>query len=225
MTAPHQIPPAVAEVARSLRAIADLVERWTVTLDRAFTAHRGALTATAVDRIVKPNVEEMLADTDSDIAGAGFIAADSLVSGARTFMAWWQGPDVERVDALANLSTSEETRYLDADWYRLPVQSGRLTITGPYVDLLCTDEFALTYTAPIGWGGPAGPVGVAGVDVTVSALERRLTRRLAAVADTAALVNDEDRIIVTVSPLVTPGDFAAASEQRWDVGRGLFVIA
>ncbi|MBM7368361.1 cache domain-containing protein [Gordonia hydrophobica] len=224
MAALHQTPPEVAKVARELTDLSDRVERWTVALDYALAAHRGVLTAVAVERIVKPAVETMLADAGSEIAGAGFVSAAGLVSGNTDFMAWWQGPDIERVDALANLSTSPEARYRDADWYRNPVESGRLTVTGPYVDLLCTDSFALTYTAPVGWSRPEGPVGVAGVDVTVSALERRLTRTLAAVAGTASLVNAEDRIIVTTSPLATPGDFAAPPEHRWPLGHGLSVV-
>ncbi|WP_062391435.1 cache domain-containing protein [Gordonia phthalatica] len=218
-------PPEVAEVARSLAMISDRVQRWVVALGHSLAAHHGTLTAAAIDRIVKPDVDELLADPESAIAGAGFIATENLVSGSKTFMAWWQGPDCERVDALANLSSATAGRYVDADWFRLPMSSGRLHITGPYVDLLCTDAFALTYTAPVTWHRSPDPAGVAGVDVTVATLERRLLRMLTAVAPTAALVNAEDRVIVTAAPLVTPGDFAVDPQHRWDVGHGLAVIA
>ena len=225
MTSSHHTPPEVADLARSLTVVSDRVQRWVTSLGHSLAAHPGTLTAAAIDRIVKPGVDEMLADPESAVAGAGFIATENLVSGSTTFMAWWQGPDCERVDALANLSASSEGRYLDEDWFRLPISSGRLHVTGPYVDLLCTDEFALTYTAPVSVHPSADPVGVAGIDVTVATLERRLLRMLSAVAPTAALVNSEDRIIVTASPLTTPGDFATAVERRWDVGHGLSVIA
>lgn len=225
MRSSQPTPPGVAEVAQSLAEISDRVQRWVVALGHSLAAHHGALTAAAIDRIVKPDVDALLADPDSAIAGGGFIATENLVSGSETFMAWWQGPDCERVDALANLSSSTQGRYLDADWFRSPMASGRLHITGPYVDLLCTDEFALTYTAPVTWHRSPAPAGVAGVDVTVATLERRLSRTLTAVAPTAALVNAEDRVIVTASPQVTPGDFAADPRHRWDVGHGLWVLA
>lgn len=225
MTASQHTPQEVVDVARSLGEIADRVQRWAASLGEALTAHRGALTAAAVDRIVKPDVDALLLDPESAVAGAGFIATDGLVGGSRTFMAWWQGPNVERVDAIANLSETADGRYVDADWFRGPMASGALTITGPYVDMLCTDEFALTYAAPVTRGGAERPVGVAGVDVTVATLERRLLRTLTALAPTAALLNGEDRVIVAASPSVTAGDFAATPTRRWDVGHGVSVVA
>ncbi|NLG46475.1 cache domain-containing protein [Gordonia sp. (in: high G+C Gram-positive bacteria)] len=224
MTAPRKTPPEVTEVARSLTPQSDQVQRWAVTLGRSLTARRGPLTGAAIDRIVKPDVEAMLA-ADPDIAGAGFVAAEGIVGADRNYMAWWQGPEADRVDAIANLSASTPGRYRDTDWYRIPLTSGRLTVTGPYVDLLCTDGFLLTYTAPVEWGRPEGPLGVAGVDIAIPSLERLLARKLAAVSATASLVNNDDRIIVTVSPQASPGDFAEPSDQRWTIGHGLSVIA
>lgn len=225
MTVPRKTPSPVTEVARSLTPLSDQVQRWAVALGRSLIARRGPLTGAAIDRIVKPDVEAILADPDTEVAGAGFVAAEGVVGDGRNYMAWWQGPEVDRVDAIANLSASTRGRYRDTDWYRIPLASGRLTVTGPYVDLLCTDSFLLTYTAPVEWGREEGPLGVAGVDIAIASLERRLTRKLAAVSATAALVNSDDRIIATVSPLASPGDFAAASDDRWAIGHGLSVIA
>ncbi|MGB6247215.1 cache domain-containing protein [Gordonia sp. (in: high G+C Gram-positive bacteria)] len=217
-------PPAVSEVAHSLAAFSHGLQRWAIRLEHELAAHRGVLTAVAVERIVKPAVDAMIADPTSDIAGAGFVAAPGLLGNDRYFMAWWQGRPAERVDPVANLSESAPERYLAADWYRDPIRTGLLTITGPYVDFLCTDEFALTYTAPVGPNRPAGPAGVVGIDVTAAALERRIARLLKAVSADAALVNAENRTIVTSSPLVAPGDLLDGQSPSWPIGHGLSVV-
>lgn len=218
-------PPTVAEVARSLTAITDALQRWSVSLGHSLAAHRGTLNVAAIERAVKPTVETLLAAPESSVAGAGFIAAPGLLNSDRYFMAWWQGLGIDRVDPIANLSDAARGRYLNADWYVNPVRTGRLAITGPYVDLLCTDEFSLTYTAAVDTFRSDAPAGVVGIDVTVAALERRIMAPLKAVAAGAALVNVENRAIVTASPLVAPGEFLDVPTQTWDVGHGLSVVA
>ncbi len=214
-------PSEVADIAATMNAFADRVQRWSADLGRALDAHSGALSAAAVDRIVKPDVEAMLADSTANIAGGGFVAASGLLPSGGSFMAWWQGDAVDRVDALANLSMTAAHRYLDADWYRGPISTGQLTVTGPYIDLLCTDEFALTYTCPVPWTGASA---IAGIDVTVAALERILFRPLSALGDRAALINAEGRAIVTAAPAEVPGDFVDTDRVTWPLNHGLAIV-
>ncbi|WP_341268360.1 hypothetical protein [Gordonia malaquae] len=217
-------PKEVVAIAATMDSFAERVQEWSVQLGRKFAAHRGALSATAVDRIVKPDVEVMLADPDANIAGGGFVAASGLLPSGGSFMAWWQGESVDRVDALANLSMTAANRYLDADWYQGPVTTGRLTVTGPYIDMLCTDEFALTYTCPVTWPGAPTTTSVAGIDVTVADLEKILYRELAALGPDAALINAEGRAIVTASPAELPGDFVTTDRTTWPLNHGLAVV-
>ncbi|GEE01500.1 hypothetical protein nbrc107696_19460 [Gordonia spumicola] len=211
----------MTDIAAVMDTFPSRVQEWSTALGRTLDAHAGALSAAAVDRIVKPDVEAMLAEVGAHIAGGGFVAASGLLPSGGSFMAWWQGESVDRVDALANLSMTAANRYLDADWYRGPISTGRLTITGPYIDLLCTDEFALTYTCPVPWSGAPA---VAGIDVTVADLEKVLTRPLASLGPHAALVNAEGRAIVTASPTELPGDFVDTDRPTWPLGYGLSVV-
>lgn len=157
----------------------------------------------------------------ANIAGGGFVAATGLLPSGGSFMAWWQGESVDRVDALANLSMTAANRYLDADWYRGPITTGELTITGPYIDAMCTAQFALTYTCPVPWSGAPA---VAGIDVTVADLEKILVRPLTALGERAALINGEGRAIVTASPTELPGDFVDTDRTTWPIGHGLAVV-
>ncbi|MGB3709588.1 cache domain-containing protein [Gordonia sp. (in: high G+C Gram-positive bacteria)] len=217
--------PEAAAVARSLAEISTSLQRWSVSLGHSLAAHRGTLNAAAIERAVKPTVAEVLKADDSVVSGGGFIAAPGLLNSDRYYMAWWQGTGVDRVDPIANLSDAARGRYLTADWYVTPISTGHMAITGPYVDLLCTDEFSITYTAAVDTYRPDGPAGVVGFDVTVAALEHRILTSLKTVSPGAALVNSEDRAIVTSSPLVAPGEFIRDSAQRWDVGHGLSIVA
>ena len=77
---------------------------------------------------------------------------------------------MERVDALANFSPHATSRYIKAEWFKLPMATGQPHVTGPYIDLLCTDEYVLTFTHPLYKDGDFA--GVVGLDVTAQSLER-----------------------------------------------------
>lgn len=183
-----------------------------------------SVTGGAIDRIIKPEVETILADAGLDAAGAGFIGNFGLLGENRSFISWWQGTGIDRVDALANLSTSSQGRYLRADWFRDPLNTGRLTVTGPFIDMLCTDEFILTFTTPVRWRGHPEVAGLAGIDVTVSTFERRSLPVLRRLGEEAALVNTEDRVIAAVPVRLAAGDFAPQVTRSWPIGSQLRAV-
>ncbi|NMO05287.1 hypothetical protein HH308_29120 [Gordonia sp. TBRC 11910] len=191
-----------------LTTVEGRIAQWALDVGRAFDAHAHKLTGAAIDRTIRPVVADMLSDSDIRLAGAGFIANVGLLAPDRSFIAWWQGDDMERVDALANVSTTSQSRYLDAEWFRTPLATGKLAITGPYIDLLCTDEFVLTFTVPVYWRGEPSIAGIVGLDVTVATLERVSADALRSVGPSAAIVNAEGRIVVSASPRCSSGDFA-----------------
>ena len=63
--------------------------------------------------------------------------------------------------------------YTTLAWFEEPRRTGERGITGPYVDYLCTDQYTLTFTAPLA-SDDGGFLGVAGVDVLARWFEQHL---------------------------------------------------
>ncbi|MET4096127.1 hypothetical protein [Arthrobacter sp. UYCu712] len=128
---------------------------------------------------------------------------------------------MEHVDALANFSANSISRYVRAEWFRIPVETGQAHATGPYMDFLCTDEYVLTFTHPV-FCRPDGPVaGIVGIDVTVQRLERGAMALLRRIGDRATLASPDGRAIVSAAADIAAGDLAAAGDQCnvYPVGR------
>jgi len=181
----------------------------------------GKVTGTAVDKLIRPVVEELVQLTDGYAAGAGFIANAGLLGPERSYIAWWQGPDLEPVDALANFSPNAISRYVKAEWFRIPVETGEAHVTGPYVDFLCTDEYVLTFTHPVfvRHDRPAG--GIVGIDVTVQRLERGAMPALRRIGSRATLASADGRAVVSAAPDIDAGDLIAPAGRciKYPVGR------
>ncbi|MFJ3958214.1 cache domain-containing protein [Arthrobacter sp. NPDC090010] len=162
------------------------------------------VTSTAVDKFIRPSVDELLHQPGSPFAGAGFVANLGLLAEDRSYIAWWQGDDMERVDALANFSPQPVSRYMRAEWFRVPVSTGKPHVTGPYIDLLCTDEYVCTFTQPVFRSGSVA--GIVGMDVTAQKLELLVLPLLRTLGDAAAMVNSGGRAVVAASPSTDAGD-------------------
>lgn len=170
----------------------------------AWLAATPRITSTTVDKFIRPAVEALLHQPGSPFAGAGFVANLGLLAPDRSYIAWWQGDDMERVDALANFSPQPISRYMRAEWFRVPVSTGLPHVTGPYIDLLCTDEYVCTFTHPVFREGLVA--GIVGMDITAQNLEVMALPLLRALGPDAALVSDAGRAIVAVASSVDPGD-------------------
>jgi hypothetical protein len=116
-------------------------------------------------------------------------------------MAWWQalGADreVRRLDPGAT-GGGYVRSYEDIEWYRVPRDSGAAHMTGPYVDLLCTDQATLTFTAPLVLDGRFA--GVVGADVTVPTFERAVGAALTAAGEGAIVLTAEGRVAASTDP-------------------------
>ncbi len=203
---------AVAELDASITGIENRLTEWAADTGTALAAMSGKVTGTSVDKLIRPVVEELVQRPDGYAAGAGFIANAGLLGPERSYIAWWQGPGLERVDALANFSPNSISRYVRAEWFRIPVETGQAHVTGPYVDFLCTDEYVLTFTHPV-FTHPDGPVaGIVGIDVTVQRLERGATPALRRIGSRATLANADGRAVVSAASDIDAGDLIAPDE-------------
>ncbi|GAA1853004.1 cache domain-containing protein [Microbacterium koreense] len=161
------------------------------------------LTAARVDELVKPHAGAIMDDAGEPVYGAGFIATVDLLDDAPSHLAWWQGEDRRKL-VFPPQSVKQGIDYRELEWFRVPLMSGRSHIAGPYVDYLCSDEYTMTAATPVRAGGRFA--GVAGLDVVVEAIERRLTPPLRALGAELVLVNGVDRVLVSTDPRYGAGD-------------------
>lgn len=156
-------------------------------------------------------LQRLLADLlgrEQDIWGMGFVAAPFVVDGLERYMAWWQ----RHTDRVARLRLNFDPTsidvydYLQMDWYRLAQHGQARVAYGPYVDYSGSDMYTITATVPVIADGTF--LGVAGADLAVGPVERKLIEVLRHSARDAVVVNTERRVI-------------AANTPRWIVGSRL----
>ncbi len=99
--------------------------------------------------------------------------------------------------------------YLQMDWYQLAQRGQQRVAYGPYVDYSGSDMYTITATIPVIADGTF--LGVAGADLVVGDVERRLIEVLRHTDEDAVVVNTERRVI-------------AANTPRWLVGSRLDTV-
>ena len=183
----------------------DAVRRVVDEAEAVIARLRGALAdpAVALDAAAALAVVERVMTAEltarTVVFGGGYVVAPARLG--QPLMAWWQAlgstREVRRLDAGAT-DAGYVRSYEDIEWYRVPADTGAAHMTGPYVDLLCTDQATLTFTAPLVVGGAFA--GVVGADVTVPAFERAIGDALRAAGAGTLVVTSEGRVAASTDP-------------------------
>jgi DNA-binding FadR family transcriptional regulator len=188
------------ELARVLAALEDLGARF------------AALRAVRREDLapLRETILAVIAGHEELVTGAGVITAPGLLADAPRWLEWWWlgagGPEALRVNL--DPAAPDFYDYTTADWYETPRRTGRPWMSGPYVDYLCTNAYAVTLAVP------CGELGIAAADVLVASLERRVAPALAALGRPAALTNAAGRVIAANSAAVAPGQRLALDGAR-----------
>ncbi|MEH6782210.1 MAG: cache domain-containing protein [Rhodoglobus sp.] len=164
----------------------------------------GPLSSQQLDSLVEPHALATVALPDVHVYGAGFIAAGGLLTDERNHLSWWQGDDPKRLLLAAQSVNKEHIDYSELEWFRVPMETGRGHVAGPYVDYLCSDEYTITIAAPVHIDDTF--VGVAGLDLLIDSVERQLLPKLAELGDKVTLVNSVGRVVVSTDPRHATGD-------------------
>lgn len=183
------------DAVRQVVAQADaVIARLQGALGDAAVALDGAAALAVVERVM---VAELAAR--HIVFGGGFVVDPERVG--QPLMAWWQALGdvraVRRLDAGAT-DGGYVRSYEDIEWYRVPADTLAPHMTGPYVDLLCTDQATITFTAPLVVDGAFA--GVVGADVTVPAFERAVGPALRSAGEGALVVTAEGRVAASTDP-------------------------
>ena len=158
--------------------------------------------------IVRTWATHLLTDHAGLVAGAGVVLAPGVLSDAPRWIEWWwrgaSGPERLRVDL--DPESAEFVDYTLMEWYCRAEHTRRWTITGPYVDYICTHEYTFTLSAPLYCEGRF--LGVAGADILAAQVERLVLPDLARMERDAIVVSAAGRVIASNTSRVLPGEVA-----------------
>ncbi len=139
-----------------------------------------------------------LVDGELELDGLGFLAEPWAVFGSEYWVGWWRLA-ADRVVAddghVVDPARDDFYDYAAHEYFTVPRTSGRLAAEGPYVDYGGTNDYTVTFAAPVVCEGRF--LGVAAADLAVAAIERRLAPWLAASDQACVVVNAERRVILT----------------------------
>lgn len=188
------------------------LEQWADLVERYADRPDGVADRAELDLLVEQFVRGEFADSNGCVIGAGFVSAPHFLG---WHLAWWLGGQNAAarglpVTGIRHLETVEDPLdesfrdYTALEWWRVPAQTKRRHITGPYVDYLCTDEYTLTLTLPVYRHGTE-LIGVVGIDLSVDEIERDLVPRLDAGAVAATVINASGRVVVSTDAHLATG--------------------
>lgn len=170
---------------------------------------------------VQPRLRRALLDGQGLLRGAGVVLAPAQLMDAALWIDWWVIDDDGAMQPTLfdfNEYSLDYYDYTDAAWYLGPRDGTDRSLVGPYVDFNGLNDYIVTATTPVLVEGRF--VGIAGVDLSVDKVERRLVSVRRALADDdfrgeVTIVNDVDRIVASTSAQHIAGSLLRAA----DVGR------
>ncbi len=173
--------------------------------------HRGAVAqdrspTTADLSTIRPTVLAHLS-TQPRLAGTGVIAAPGVLADQPRWLEWWRRPptDGDPLPLTVDLDTGNigSYDYPHAPWFDVPYRTGRRVVVGPYVDYAGTDEYILTFAAPV--SSDAGFFGVAAADIRTNDFERAMLPTLNSEGPATVLVNATGRVLASNTPAAIVG--------------------
>ncbi|GAA2103981.1 cache domain-containing protein [Streptomyces albiaxialis] len=168
---------------------------------------------------LRPTVLARLAAPGGILAGTGVIAAPDVLADRSRWLEWWRLPH-DRKGEPSPLSVDLDPysvggyEYPAAEWFEIPRRTGQKAVVGPYVDYAGTDEYILTFAAPV--LSEAGFFGVAAADVRATDLERAALPLLHATGPGTLLVNPSGRVLASNTPAVVAGSLAPPGHPAGD---------
>lgn len=156
---------------------------------------------------LEPYVRGCLGEQEGLFHGGGFVAAPHLLADAAWWLEWfaWDSGRIQRLVPQTDPHGAHFFDYTLMPWYAVPQQGAGPTITGPYVDYLCTDDYTLTFTEAV-HDAEGTFVGVVGADVRVLAVEEAFLAYLRRSRSVVVIVNTLGRVVVSNSAQLLSGD-------------------
>lgn len=202
-----------ADAASVLTAVADETDRLLTSLEglaqragpllRA-RRHRPPPTVAGLSALDGYLVAALTADAAA--TGIGIVTGPGILADRERWIHWFWSPPgrpAERLRVNVDPLSCDGYDYTTTAWYRRGREAGTASLTGPYVDYVCSNEYVITMTVPMGEG--AGFVGLAGLDVRVAHLEGLLLPGMLELGATVVVVTAEGRVVSSSSERFPPG--------------------
>ena len=214
--------------ARSLAVRVDELGTWVEKtvgdLAARVAAQLSGPTPRRADLDLAVHCQGLLEQREIPLAGAGFVAETRALVDAPYWLEWWTAEPEVGIESCKKLAADTDPAsvgfrdYTELPWFVTPRQTGRIHVTGPYVDYVCTDQHTLTVTQPVVVDGVF--LGVAGVDVLAATVERLLRGPLDTASGVLVLVNRVGRVVASSDPGHVVGDLVRAlPDDPWFTGR------
>lgn len=145
-------------------------------------------------------------DEHPHYSGAGFLAEPGTLTDADRHLEWWQSDSSgghSRLVLDLDPDSPDGYDYVAMEWY-VGSKAGRPSVRGPYLDYAGADRFILTFATPVVVDGVF--VGASGADVLMAAFDPMLFEHVRQGSAELALVDRDDRVIVSNSPDVAPSE-------------------
>lgn len=135
--------------------------------------------------------------------GVGLIFQRELMAASSPELEWWirENDKITRQEFVNDPDSPLFYDYEQLEWFRGGFGAEARTVAGPYIDYLGVNDYVTTWTMPFVIHHKT--VGVVGIDLKISTVEKILIPKLIKAVDRrAALVNENKQIIVsTIGPL------------------------
>jgi hypothetical protein len=149
---------------------------------------------------IQPRLQIELRNSHGLLRGIGVVLAPGVLMDARLWIDWWVMNDAGGVQAAAFDFDQHSLNFNDytvAEWYRSPQQGHERCLIGPYVDFNGLNDYIVTATMPVDIEGHF--VGVAGADLRLDEIERRLYAGSRRSGGELVILNSSDRIVASTS--------------------------
>ncbi|PKG46969.1 MULTISPECIES: cache domain-containing protein [Halomonadaceae] len=159
---------------------------------------------------LRPAIDQQLLAPGTFSCGGGIVVEPFCLADREMHLEWWYLADTDQTLPLRpNFDQRRENYYdyTEMPWYCRPRNTGKSVVEGPYIDLYGTNMYVLTFTMPILIQGRF--VGVAGLDLSLHSVERRLVRSLMRLEHEAMLVSSDGRIIASNTANWMVGDLTS----------------
>ncbi|WP_375399402.1 cache domain-containing protein [uncultured Amnibacterium sp.] len=208
-------------IAELQRIVADLVDSTGATLDRLAEQVSLALPARnataapaafdAFDAICRTTLQ-----SGRGLRGLGFLAAPGEVATVRLWERWWtRTPAGRLVQGEHDLDQHSPTfyDYSERDWFvQVRSSEARSAVFGPYVDFNGTNEYTVTFTRAVRVA--ARFLGVVAADMHIDQIESQVEPALHGFASAVVLLNDQQRVIASTTPLHPPGSIVRSAADQ-----------
>ena len=203
-----------------LRAITE----WQDVVEWQFSLH--PVSQPDCDQLTRQLVAPLLTLPGSNAIGAGLVLAAGTFAGEPAHFSWWTvgggsetaGSDDRQSPLLQPLQIDEDPGsdqfhdFTRLEWWCVPRDTGGLHITGPYVDYICSSEYALTLSVPLTVSGAFA--GIVGLDLLAGALGDRLQAALQHLGERALLINSTGRVLASTLAGCGMGDLIPRSARH-----------